>query len=168
MWLFFGVASSHSALDVLRFVLRRKSHDLGNASILVNSCCPSLLKGFGLGCSFHPCPSCALRGRDLPTSDADIVRLPGFGLFAIGITFCARTFAQRSFWAAEIFLRADAESLLRVPAWIFPPLTLPRTERAASTCFRSFTRFVLRSLNCETTDTNPFRIAMSFPLGWGF
>ena len=68
MWLFFGVASSHSALDVLRFVLRRKSHDLGNASILVNSCCPSLLKGFGLGCSFHPCPSCALRGRDLPTS----------------------------------------------------------------------------------------------------
>ena len=30
-------------------------------------------------------------------------------------------------------------------------------------CLRLFTRFVRSSLNCETTDTNPFRFDMSSP-----
>jgi hypothetical protein len=46
-----------------------------------------------------------------------------------------------------------------------PPFSLLSAERAESTCFRSFTRFVRCSLNCETTDTNPFNCAMSFPSG---
>jgi hypothetical protein len=43
------------------------------------------------------------------------------------------------------------------------PFNLPRTERAASTCLRLFTRFVRSSLNCETTDTNTLRLDMSSP-----
>ena len=118
---------------------------------LVLTIVPHAFRASLLVSPFHLLARCA--AAIFRRADADIVRLPGLGPFAIRTTFCARTFAQRSFWAAAIFLRADAESVLRVPAWSFPPFILPRTESAGSTCFRSFARFVLCSLNCETTDT---------------
>jgi hypothetical protein len=93
-------------------------------------------------------------------ADADRVRLAGFGLFAIETMPCARALAQRNLWAAAILLRAETESVLRGSAWIFPSFSLLRTDRAASTCFRSFSRFVLCNLNCKTTDTNPGTFAM--------
>jgi len=115
---------------------------------LVLTIVPHAFRASLLVSPFHLLARCA--AAIFRRADADIVRLPGLGPFAIRSTFNARTFAQRSFWAAAIFLRADAESVLRVPSWSFPPFILPRTESAASTCFRWFARFVLCSLNCAT------------------
>ena len=76
-------------------------------------------------------------------------------------------FAHRAFCARLIFLRAEAD-IVRLPCRLgsvydLPPSSFPRTARAASTCLSSFTRLVRCSLNCETIDSSPFRLAMCPP-----
>jgi hypothetical protein len=75
-----------------------------------------------------------------------------------------RTFDHLAFCAWAI-LRREAADMIRVGwltlVWVLPPLTLPRTERAASTCLSSFTRFVLSARSSDTIEDNPFSFAMN-------
>jgi len=102
-------------------------------------------------------------------TDRDIVRFTG----AAPVVFAAwagcdsfRTLAHLAFCACAI-LRREAADMIRVGwfalVWRLLPLTLPRTERAASTCLSSFTRFVLSALSSDTIEDNPFSFAMNSP-----
>jgi len=71
-------------------------------------------------------------------------------------------FAHRAFWAKLIYLRADADNV-RLGVVYELPFNLPRTARAASTCFSWLTRLVRSARSSDTIDTSPFRFAIVPP-----
>src|ERR1019366_9638003 len=96
---------------------------------------------------------CAAAIRFLPAGD--IVRL-GFGARPFA-------FAHRAFCARLIRLRTEADTPRFGLVELRPPPNLPSTERAASTCRSSFTKFVLTAFNFDTKPASPARFAMSPP-----
>ena len=90
-------------------------------------------------------------------ADADIVRL--------GFVTAVRPFswARRAFCARLIFFRAAADTVRLGSVYDVAPSNFPKTERAASTCFSWFNRFVLSTRNSETIDTRPCSFDMSSP-----
>jgi hypothetical protein len=93
---------------------------------------------------------------------AAILRLPAAEIVRLGFGALALPFAHRAFCARLIRLRAKADIVCFALVELLPPFNLPRTERAASTCRSSFTRFDLVAFNTDTKDASPVNFSCCF------